>query len=119
MATYDPPQPGWKRAIAGMLDFGMAFMALGLAIGRLIGNQPGQSLGSGTEISTSAKEYLVRISFWPEQVAIGPGFNLEGLTALLLYALLAGYFFILGRTGGTLFQRAFGMKRARPRVPTT
>ena len=29
-------------------------------------------------------------------------------------ALIIAYFVVLGRTGGTVFQRLFGMKRAKP-----
>jgi hypothetical protein len=31
---------------------------------------------------------------------------------LLLLVLVIAYFIVLGRTGGTVFQRLFGMKRA-------
>jgi hypothetical protein len=49
MATYDPPQPMWRRNVAGILDF-----------------------------------------------------------------LVIAYFVVLGRIGDTVFQRLFGMKRAKP-----
>jgi hypothetical protein len=32
---------------------------------------------------------------------------------LLLLALIIAYFVLLGRAGGTVFQRLFGMKRAK------
>ena len=42
-----------------------------------------------------------------EIYGIGP------LTSLVLLALVITYFVVLGRTGGTVFQRLFSMKRAR------
>ncbi|MEZ5849155.1 MAG: RDD family protein [Hyphomicrobiaceae bacterium] len=86
MADYDPPQPFWKRAIAGILDFLLIFFAGGLAIQAFTG---GGAVGAGDGVS----------------------FKLEGLPALALFVLVIAYFAGLGRTGGTLFQRLFGMRR--------
>jgi hypothetical protein len=38
-------------------------------------------------------------------------FSLGPLPSLLLLALIISYFIVLGRTGGTVFQRILGMKR--------
>ncbi len=89
MADYDPPQPFWKRAIAGVLDFLLIFFAGGFAIQKLTG---GTSDGAGSDPA-------------------GIGFKLEGLPALVLFVLVIAYFAGLGRTGGTVFQRLFGMHR--------
>jgi hypothetical protein len=39
-------------------------------------------------------------------------FGLDGWPALIALVLVVAYFAVLGRTGGTVFQRLFGMKRA-------
>jgi hypothetical protein len=39
-------------------------------------------------------------------------FSLGTWPSLLVLVLVIAYFIILGRTGGTIFQRLFGMKRA-------
>jgi hypothetical protein len=95
MAIYDPPQPMWKRNVAGILDFLLAVIVLGYPLSKLPGNQSTNppSFGPGT---TTVE--LV---------------GLSGRPALLLLALLIAYFVVLGRTGGTVFQRVFGMKRAK------
>jgi hypothetical protein len=95
MATYDPPQPMWKRNVAGILDFLLAVIVLGYPLSRLPGNQSPHppSFGPGT---TTVE--VVGISGWP---------------ALLLIVLVIAYFIVLGRTGGTVFQRLFGMTRAK------
>jgi hypothetical protein len=97
MATYDPVQPMWKRVLAGILDFLLAFVVFGLVLGKI---------------------------FPPESHAVPsfPGmtttelFGLSGWPAFLLLALIIAYFVGLGRTGGTVFQRLFGMKRVRSRI---
>jgi hypothetical protein len=38
-------------------------------------------------------------------------YELGGWPVLLAFALVIAYFVILGQTGGTVFQRLFGMKR--------
>jgi hypothetical protein len=95
MATYDPPQPLWKRNAAGILDFLLAVIVLGYPLSRLPGNPSPNppSFGPGTKTVE-----LVGLSGWP---------------ALLLLVLVIVYFVVFGRTGGTVFQRLFGMKRAK------
>ena len=94
MATYDPPQPLWKRNLAGILDFLLAASVFGTLLYLGFGSQPrapvSNSTGSATEIFS--------LGPWP--------------TAALLVLVIA-YFMVLGRTGGTVFQRLFGMERAR------
>ena len=94
MATYNPPQPMWKRNVAGILDFLLAIIVLGYPLSKLAGNQSPNppSFGSGTRTVE-----LVGVSGW---------------SALLLLVLVIAYFVVLGRTGGTVFQRLFGMRRA-------
>jgi hypothetical protein len=95
MAVYDPPQPMWKRNLAGVLDFLLAFLLLGYLLSKVPGNRPaGPILGpAGTK--------TIEV------------FGLGGWPALLLIVLVVAYFVILGRTGGTVFQRLFGMKRIK------
>jgi hypothetical protein len=95
MATYDPAQPMWKRIIAGVLDFLLAFFVLGFVLGKIFPAGPHAPPNIPGATSTSE---LFSLSGWP---------------ALLLIALIVAYFVVLGRTGGTVFQRLFGMKRAR------
>jgi hypothetical protein len=40
-------------------------------------------------------------------------FGLDGWPALICIVLVVLYFVALGRSGGTVFQRLFGMKRAK------
>jgi hypothetical protein len=87
MAIWDPPQPLWKRNLAGVLDFLIAFLGFGYLLFKL---------GPGRPASPPV------IGFH-----LGPG------SALLVLALVIAYFIVLGRTGGTIFQRLFGMKRAK------
>ena len=95
MATYDPPQPMWKRNVAGILDFLLAFIVFGYPLSKLPGNQPPHppSFGPG-----SMTVEVIGVSGWP---------------ALLLIVLIAAYFIALERTDGTVFQRLFGMKRGK------
>jgi len=95
MAAYDPPQPLWKRNLAGVLDFLLAAIVFGYVLFRLMGgplHPPVTHPGGGTTT---------------EVFGLGP------LPSLLLLALIIAYFVVLGRTGGTVFQRLLGMKRAR------
>ena len=72
--------PMWKRIIAGILDFLLVFMGGGYAIASLTGN-------------TSES-----------------GFELNGAPALVLFALVIGYFVVCNKwLGGTVFQRVFGI----------
>jgi hypothetical protein len=93
MAVFDPPQPLWKRNLAGILDFLLAFIGFGYPLSKIFGNVPG----------------------WPPQPSTGNtvmfGFNLGAGPGLVLLALIVAYFVVLGRTGGTVFQRLFGMTR--------
>ena len=95
MAIYNPPQPTWKRVTAGTLDFVLAFGALAYLLGTY----------SSVSNASSTYPYATSYSF---------NVNLSGLPAILFLTLLVAYFVVLGRTGGTLFQRLFGMKRAQP-----
>jgi hypothetical protein len=88
VAVWDPPQPLWKRNLAGVLDFLLAFLGFGYLLFKL---------GLGRPAS-------------PPMI----GFHLGPGPALLVLALVIAYFVVLGRTGGTIFQRLFGMKRAKP-----
>jgi hypothetical protein len=76
----------WKRVVASILDFIMAFAVGGYLIGAATGGlQPG-------------------------------GFNLEGWPAVLLFALIVAYFYVGRRVaGGTLWDRFFGIVRPQPR----
>jgi hypothetical protein len=87
MAVYDPPQPIWKRNVAGVFDFILATMVFAVPLYQFYG------------------VHEVR------QAGVHYGLNLGGLLALV--GLVVVYFVVLGRTGGTVFQRLFGMKRAR------
>jgi hypothetical protein len=70
-------RPFWRRALAGVLDFLTVFFVGGYAIGWLTG---------GTTQN---------------------GFSLNGLPALVLFALIALYFYLgWQRLGGTIWQRA-------------
>jgi hypothetical protein len=77
--------PVWKRVIASILDFFTAFFVFGMVIAYATGQ-------------TTSK-----------------GFNLTGLPALLLFALMVAYFFVGRRyLGGTLWDRIFGIARPLP-----
>ena len=70
-------RPFWRRALAGILDFLTVFLVGGYVIGWLTG---------GTTPN---------------------GFSLNGLPALVLFALIALYFYLgWRRFGGTIWQRA-------------
>jgi hypothetical protein len=93
MATYDPPQPLWERNAAGVLDFLLSIFVFGFLFNRIFGHQPHPPV-INSEVTTTEL------------------FGLDGWTALLTILLVIAYFVVLGRTGGTIFQRLFGMKRA-------
>jgi hypothetical protein len=90
MARYDPPQPMWKRSVAGILDFVLAILGFGYVISKIFGVR--------SEVPNSSGELVTT-------------FELGKAPALLVIALVIAYFIILGKTGGTVFQRLFGMKR--------
>lgn len=98
MAVYDPPQPLWKRNIAGILDFLLASLgfSLLLVILGLASFIPGRPPGT------------------PEGIYVPGAINLQAGPLLVLGALIIAYFVVLGRLGGTVFQRLFGMKRGEP-----
>lgn len=71
----------WRKVLAAILDFIFAFGIGGYLIGHLSGNNSEN------------------------------GFDLNGGPALLLFAIVALYFFIFGRyLGGTVFQRLLGTR---------
>ena len=92
MAVYDPPQSLWKRNLAGILDFALAVSAFWLALYQVTGTSAAIQNSNGTTVYS-----------WN----IGPA------SGIILIALVIAYFVVLGRTGGTVFQRLFGMKRAK------
>jgi hypothetical protein len=94
VANWDPPQPLWKRNAAGILDFVFAALVFGIPLFMLFATSPAPQPG------TYLAENHLKI------------YGLTGWPFWLLVALIIGYFIVLGRTGGTVFQRAFGMKRA-------
>ena len=69
------PAPTWKKIVAAILDFLTVFIGGGLAIASFTGDT--------TE----------------------NGFSLEGGPALLLFGVMAAYFIVLPRLGGTIWQR--------------
>ena len=94
MAVYDPPQPLWKRNLAGILDFLLALIVFGFLFSKIFDSTPHPPVTSGDGTITE----IFSLGIWP---------------TLLLLALILVYFVVLGRTGGTIFQRLFGMKRAK------
>ena len=79
------PAPFWKRVLAPILDFLMVFFVGGYLI------------GVATGMNTPG------------------GFNLQGWPALLLFVLVAVYFYVGRRVaGGTLWDRFFGIARPQP-----
>ena len=92
MAVYDPPQPMWKRNVAGILDFVLAAAVFGFLLTLVFGNEP-----SPASTPPGARQLV----------------GLGTVPSLLLLALIIAYFVLLGRAGGTVFQRLFGMKRAK------
>lgn len=75
----------WRRVTAAMLDFWTIFFAGGYAIAAMTGNLTSH------------------------------GFELNGPPAVALFGLIAAYFIILRKWGGgTLWDRAFGIKRPQP-----
>ena len=97
MATYDPPQPMWKRNLAGILDFLLAFFVCGYGVLEIFGNR--------FDAPHVVGKPLITYGSGDESYALG------GWPVLLACALIIVYFVILGQTGGTVFQRLFGMKR--------
>ena len=97
MAEYDPPQPLWKRNLAGILDFALAMIVFGILSTKIFG----------------PSKPLIPVSQNPNTSAIG----LSGWALVVTVLLTVAYFVVLGRTGGTVFQRLFKMKRRGRRPP--
>lgn len=95
MAVYDPPQPLWKRNLAGILDFLLSAFVFGYVLFKLFG--------------TPVHAPVVK----PDGTTVTEVFSLPPGPSLLLLVLIIAYFVVLGRTGGTVFQRLFRMKRAK------
>jgi hypothetical protein len=95
MAVYDPPQPLWKRNLAGILDFALVAIVGAYFLSKLPGGQ-----------STAAPPFA-------PGTQVVEVFGIGGWATLALIVVIIAYFVVLGRTGGTIFQRLFGMKRAR------
>ena len=75
-ATAASIKPFWRRGLAGFLDFLTVFLVGGYVIGSLSGE------------TTS------------------DGFQLTGVTAVVLFVLIAAYFYLgWNKLGGTLWQR--------------
>jgi hypothetical protein len=73
---------GWRKVLAAMLDFFFAFYIVGYVVGYFTGD-----LTDG-------------------------GFELKGVPALIMFALIIGYFVVSTRFfGGTLWQRVLGVRR--------
>jgi hypothetical protein len=96
MANYDPAQPLWKRNTAGILDFVLVFLVFGFLLSRLPGNQ-----SPSPPFAPAPGARVVEV------------FGIGGWQTLVLIGLLVAYFVVMGRTGGTIFQRLFGMKRTK------
>jgi hypothetical protein len=97
LATYDPPQPLWKRNLAGILDFFLALFVCVYAASKIFGNRSDAAGVFGKPFASfSFDDASYKLGGWP---------------LLLAVALVVAYFVILGQTGGTVFQRLFGMKR--------
>jgi p-aminobenzoyl-glutamate transporter AbgT len=94
MAVYDPPQPLWKRNLAGILDFLFSLFFFGYLFSKIFGVQQ----GTKAVIPGATTTEMFGLNGWP-----------------LLFTVIAmiAYFILMGRTGGTVFQRLFGMKRAQ------
>jgi hypothetical protein len=52
MATYNPPQPMWKRCAAGFLDFVLAFLGFGYVVSKIFGNKSEVPDISGEQVTS-------------------------------------------------------------------
>ena len=73
--------PTWRKVVAAILDFLTVFFGLGYLIALVTGET--------TE----------------------GGFSLDGLSALVLFAVIIAYFWVLPRFGGTVWQRILRTRR--------
>ena len=81
MSELVKPVATWRKVVAAILDFFMIFAIGGYVIGRQTGNLSDD------------------------------GFKLEGLPALILFAVIAAYFVIFTKfLGGTLWQRLLSVR---------
>jgi hypothetical protein len=94
MAEYDPPQPLWKRVVAGILDLVLAFAVFAVLTAQVAGT-------GGCPPALLARN--------PNAKCIGLSFA----ALAVVCALTVGYFVVLDGTGGTVFQRLFGLQRAK------
>jgi len=76
MSEQSYPAPTWKKIVAAILDFFTVFIAGGMVVAQLTGNMT------------------------------DGGFSLEGLPALVVFAVIIVYFVVCNKfLGGTLWQR--------------
>lgn len=81
MSELVKPIATWRKVVAAILDFFMIFAIGGYVIGRQTGNLSDD------------------------------GFKLEGVPALILFAVIAAYFVIFTKfLGGTLWQRLLSVR---------
>lgn len=73
--------PTWRKVLAAILDFLTVFLVAGYAIAAATGE------------------------------TTDGGFSLNGLSALVLFAIVIAYFLLLPRVGGTLWQRVLRTRR--------
>ena len=95
MPDLKPAAPLWKRCAAAILDFLLAYNVFGLImmlVARVV-PLPGLRVGSVT--------YSMNLK--------GSLFEVKDFAALLVICLVAAYFIVLRRNGGTVFQRLFGI----------
>lgn len=94
MAKYDPPEPVWKRVVVFLLDFVLAFAVFAILTAEV----------AGTWDCPAA--VLARVPGAKcVNLSLGANVFVLGLTIV--------YFVVLGGTGGTVFERFFGMRRAK------
>lgn len=86
--------PRWRRVLAAIFDFLLAYAVFGWLLMLTVGSRPFQP-GGNFSMSLSAS---------------GFGFRLEGWPVLLLFALIGTYFIATKRTDLRVFRRLFGIK---------